>query len=311
MIGYFHHPLFEKHLENYAHVERPERLAAIMRRLTSGSLAEKLHFIEAAPAEREWIERVHDPDYVEGILSLAIEDATVLDWGDTVATPATPQAALHAVGAAVQAVRMVMDREIAGAFCAVRPPGHHAERDRAMGFCVFNNIAVAAADLIEHAGLSRVVIVDWDVHHGNGTERMFADNPQVLYISLHQYPHYPGTGHAQTRGTGEGEGYTLNIPMGSGAGDKEYLDAYTGRIIPAIDDFEPEFILISAGFDAHMDDPLSGTRLTTGAFAEMTRYVKDAAIRHCDGRLVSLLEGGYNLDALAESVEAHLNVLVG
>jgi len=309
VIGYFHHPLFEKHLEGYAHVERPERLAAIMRKIKSGSPAAEIRFIEAEPAELAWIERVHDHNYINDILALDVKNATILDWGDTVATPDTPQAALYAAGASVKAVRMVMDKDISAAFCAVRPPGHHAERDRAMGFCIFNNIAIAAADLIEHGGLSRVAIIDWDVHHGNGTERMFAANRRVLYVSLHQYPHYPGTGHETATGIGEGEGYTLNIPMGSGAGDDDYLDAFTLTILPAIDDFKPEFILISAGFDAHIDDPLSGTRLTTGAFGEMTRLVKDAAARHCDGRIVSLLEGGYNLDALADSVEAHLSVL--
>lgn len=311
MIGYFHHPLFEKHLENYAHVEQPERLKAIFQKIKSGPLGDKIDFIEAQPADPAWIMRIHDPEYVNGILSLDITDAVILDWGDTVATPATPKAALHAAGAAVQAARMVLDGKLSGAFCAVRPPGHHAEYDRAMGFCIFNNIAIAAADLIEHGGLSRVAIVDWDVHHGNGTERTFVDDPRVLYVSLHQYPHYPGTGHQNTTGTGAGEGFTMNIPMGAGAGDKEYLDAFDSRILPALDDFKPEFILVSAGFDAHMDDPLSGTRLTTGAYGEMTHRLKDAATRHCGGRLVSLLEGGYNLTALADSVEAHLTVLTG
>lgn len=311
MIGYLHHPVFERHLENYTHVEQPERLKAILQKIKSGPLAQKIHFIEAQPADPAWIMRIHDREYVNGILSLHITDAVILDWGDTVATPATPQAALHAAGASVQATRMVLDGKLPAAFCAVRPPGHHAEYDRAMGFCIFNNIAIAAADLLEHGGLSRVAIVDWDVHHGNGTERIFVDDPHVLYISLHQYPHYPGTGHQNTIGTGAGEGFTLNIPMGAGAGDKEYLTAFDTRILPAIDHFKPEFILISAGFDAHMDDPLSGTRLTTGAYAEMTRRLKETAARHCSGRLVSLLEGGYNLTALADSVEAHLTELAG
>jgi acetoin utilization deacetylase AcuC-like enzyme len=311
MTGLLYHPLFEKHLENYTHVERPERIKAIMQKIKSGPLADKLKFIEAQPAEPDWIARVHDRDYLNAILSLEVEDAVVLDWGDTVATAATPQAALHAAGAGVQAARMVLDKKLTSAFCAVRPPGHHAEADRAMGFCIFNNVAIAAADLLDTGGLSRVAILDWDIHHGNGTERMFDDNPRVLYISLHQYPHYPGTGHAGAVGVGAGTGYTLNIPMGSGAGDDDYREAFAEQVIPAVDDFEPEFVLISAGFDGHIDDPLSGTRLSTAMFAEMTQSIKQAAERHCRGRIVSLLEGGYDLSALADSVEAHLKVLIG
>ncbi len=310
MTGFLYHPLFEKHLENYTHVERPERIKAIIQKIKSGPLATKLRFIEAQPAEPAWIERVHDRQYVNGILSLKIDDAVVLDWGDTVATEATPQAALHAAGAGVMAVRLVLGEKLSSAFCAVRPPGHHAEADRAMGFCIFNNIAIAAADLLDTGGLSRVVILDWDIHHGNGTERMFDDDPHVLYISLHQYPHYPGTGHAGAIGVGAGTGYTLNVPMGSSAGDNEYREAFTERVIPAIDDFEPEFILISAGFDGHADDPLSGTRLSTVMFGEMTQLVKQAAEKHCRGRIVSMLEGGYNLSALADSVEAHVTALI-
>jgi len=310
MTGYFYHPLFEKHLENYTHVERPERVKAIMRKIKSGPLADKLQFIEATSADPVWIDRVHDHQYVIGILSLEINEAVVLDWGDTVATEATPQAAFHAAGAGVMASRMVLEGKLTSAFCAVRPPGHHAEADRAMGFCIFNNVAIAAADLLDTGGLSRVVILDWDIHHGNGTERMFNDDPRLLYISMHQYPHYPGTGHAGAIGVGAGTGYTLNIPLGSTAGDEEYREAFTERVIPAIDDFKPEFILISAGFDAHADDPLSGTKVSTSMFGEMTRSVKEAAERHCRGRIVSMLEGGYNLTALADSVEAHLEALI-
>jgi acetoin utilization deacetylase AcuC-like enzyme len=180
-----------------------------------------------------------------------------------------------------------------------------------MGFCIFNNVAIAAADLLDEGGLHRVAIVDWDVHHGNGTEKCFLEEERVLYVSLHQYPHYPGTGHPGNIGAGPGTGYTLNIPMASGSGDREYLDAFQNHVVPALYSFKPEFILISAGFDPHRDDPLSGARLSTGAFGRMTEYLLEAAEKHCGGRIVSLLEGGYNLDALAASVEAHLSVLVG
>jgi acetoin utilization deacetylase AcuC-like enzyme len=252
---------------------------------------------------------VHDPKYVESILALEIDAPVVLDWGDTVATRVTPAAALHAAGAGVQAAHLVLDGKISSAFCCVRPPGHHAERSRAMGFCIFNNIAVAAAHLVEGEGLARVAIVDWDVHHGNGTESMFIDDDRVLYVSLHQYPHYPGTGSAGTIGTGKGQGYTINLPMASGAGDREYLAAFRDRIVPALDEFKPEFILVSAGFDAHEDDPLSGMVLTTSAFREMTALLKESAEKHCKGRIVSMLEGGYDIHALADSVEAHIAAL--
>ena len=309
MIGVLWHELFTKHLEGYTHVERPQRVEAILARIRKSPIAASLLFVQAEPAKIEWLERVHDHEYVRGILSLEIEEAVILDWGDTVATKASPAAALHAAGAGVQAARLVLEGKISSAFCCVRPPGHHAERDRAMGFCIFNNIAIAAAHLIEAEKLRRVAIVDWDVHHGNGTERVFIEDNRVLYISLHQYPHYPGTGHAQTIGTGKGRGFTINLPMGAGAGDREYLAAFNDRIIPALDEFKPEFILISAGFDGHEEDPLSGTVLTTSAFRTMTALVKASAEKHCRGRIVSFLEGGYDLQALAESVEEHIAVL--
>jgi acetoin utilization deacetylase AcuC-like enzyme len=310
MIGFYYHKLFEEHLKDYGHCERPERIAAILKKIKAGPVAESLTFIEAETADPEWIKRVHDSKYVDEILALKVKEAVILDWGDTVATAATTQAALHAAGCAVQAVRNVLAGELPSAFCAVRPPGHHAEPDRAMGFCIFNNVAIAAADLLDKGGLNRVAIVDWDVHHGNGTERMFIDDDRVLYISLHQYPHYPGTGHQNVTGDGKGKGFTLNIPMGSGSGDDEYREAFDYKVIPAINDYNPEFLLISAGFDGHKSDPLSGTYLTTALFGAMTRMLKECAERHCQGRIVSLLEGGYDLDALAESVEEHLAALI-
>jgi len=309
MTGFLWHELFAKHLAGYTHVECPQRVEAILKRIRKSPVATALSFIEAEPAKIEWLERVHDREYVKAILSLEIEEAVILDCGDTVATKATPAAALHAAGAGVQAARLVLDGKISSAFCCVRPPGHHAERNRAMGFCVFNNIAVAAAHLVEAEGLRRVAIIDWDVHHGNGTERMFIDDERVLYISLHQYPHYPGTGSSETTGSGRGQGYTINLPMGAGAGDREYISAFRGRIIPALDEFKPEFILISAGFDAHEEDPLSGTILTTSAYRTMTVLLKASAEKHCEGRIVSFLEGGYDIQALAESVEEHVSAL--
>ena len=309
MTGVYYHELFGRHLEGYGHVESPARYRAVMERLRDCPFTDRLEFVEAVPADRDAITAVHESEYVDGILSLEIDRAVVLDQGDTVATPDTPRAALHAAGAAVQAAGDVLEGRFANAFCPVRPPGHHAESGRAMGFCLFNNIAIAARWLTGEAGLDRVAVIDWDVHHGNGTERIFLDDPRVLYVSLHQYPHYPGTGHHDTVGTGDGTGYTLNIPLGAGADDELYRGEFEQRILPALDRFEPRMILISAGFDAHIDDPLSGARLSTEMFAEMTVMLAGAADRHCGGRILSFLEGGYDLDALADSVEAHVGVL--
>ena len=309
MTGVYYHELFGRHLEGYGHVESPARYRAIMDRLKDCPFTGRLGFVEALPAERDVITAVHESDYVDRILSLEIEEAVVLDGGDTVATPDTPRAALHAAGAAVQAAGDVLGGRFKNAFCPVRPPGHHAESGRAMGFCLFNNIAIAARWLTGGAGLDRVAVIDWDIHHGNGTERIFLDDPKVLYVSLHQHPHYPGTGHYNMVGTGDGTGYTLNIPVGAGSDDSLYRREFERRILPALDEFEPGMILISAGFDAHADDPLSGVYLSTEMFAEMTAMLAGTAAKHCGGKMLSLLEGGYDLDALADSVEAHVGAL--
>jgi acetoin utilization deacetylase AcuC-like enzyme len=309
MVGYFYHKLFQEHLQGFGHVEQPARLAVIRDEVEKSEIAASLKFIEAKPAQTDWLTLVHDFNYVNRILTLDAKDAVALDWGDTFATAATPQAALHAAGCGIQAAQLVLDREIASAFCAVRPPGHHAIADQAMGFCIFNNIAVVAAYLTRIAGLSRVAIIDWDVHHGNGTEDIFAEDKRIFYISLHQYPHYPGTGHADMRGKREGEGFTLNLPMGAAAGDREYLHAIDNKIIPALKEFKPEFILISAGFDAHGDDPLSDIGLSTNSYYQMTQRLAEFANNCCRGRIVSMLEGGYNLDSLAASAKQHLKAL--
>ena len=310
MTGFIHHDLFLKHLEDFPHSEKPERLSAIHDQIKKSGIADSLAFIEAQPAETKWIERVHDAEYVDDILGLIINDAVVLDWGDTIATPDTPQAAVHAAGAGMQAAKLVLDGKLSSAFCAVRPPGHHALRDQVMGFCLFNNIAVTAASLIDDHGLERVAIVDFDVHHGNGTERTFIEDDRVLFISLHQYPYYPGTGAADVIGNGRGRGYNLNIPMEAGAGDEEYRKAFEEKVIPGLDDFKPEFILISAGFDAHQKDPLAFINLSSEMFGTMTTMLRRSADNHCNGRIVSFLEGGYDLEALAESVEQHLIALM-
>ena len=203
-----------------------------------------------------------------------------------------------------------MRGDVEHAFCAVRPPGHHAETAKAMGFCLFNNVAIAARYVQKKYGLNRVLIVDWDVHHGNGTQHSFEQDPSILFFSTHQYPHYPGTGRATERGTGAGEGFTINVPMEAGDGDDEYHAIFLNVLLPAAEAFKPEFVIISAGFDAHRDDPLASMGLTEAGYSDLTGLVVGIAKRHAQGRLLSALEGGYNLTALGASVDAHLKVLL-
>jgi len=306
-------PLFARHDTGPGHPERADRLAAIERRLEASGLLRELEVVEAPAAARAALERVHDARYLDAVEAAIARGARVLDEGDTRVSADSLRAALAAAGGAVRAVDLVLEAERKGerarAFVGARPPGHHAERAEAMGFCLFNNAAVAAAHLRAERKVERVAILDWDVHHGNGTQHVFEEDPAVFYASLHQWPLYPGTGLAEERGTGAGEGATLNCPLPPGSGDREWLGALERTILPALESFRPGFILVSAGFDAHARDPLAQTRLTTEAFGEMTRSVLDLARRTCGGRLVSLLEGGYDLDALAASVEAHVGAL--
>jgi acetoin utilization deacetylase AcuC-like enzyme len=208
-------------------------------------------------------------------------------------------------------VETAMGGELAGAFAAVRPPGHHAEADRAMGFCLFNNAAVGARHALERLGLRRVLLVDWDVHHGNGSMHSFYDCPEVLYFSVHQYPHYPGTGRVEEQGRGKGQGFTVNVPLPGGQGDAEYLAVFREILLPVALAYRPELILVSAGFDIHRDDPLADMRVTEAGFAGMTRLLRQAAESCCPGRLVFVLEGGYDLPALASGVAAVLRTLLG
>jgi acetoin utilization deacetylase AcuC-like enzyme len=229
---------------------------------------------------------------------------------DTSMSPGTLHAAYLAAGGALAAVDAIMAQQVDHVFCAVRPPGHHAEAGRAMGFCFFNNVAIAARYIQKKYRLNRVLIVDWDVHHGNGTQHSFEDDPSILFFSTHQYPHYPGTGRGTERGKGTGEGFTINVPVEAGEGDDDYRAVFQNVLVPAADDFKPEFVIISAGFDAHKDDPLASMGLTESGYAELTEIVAGIAKRHAKGRILSSLEGGYNLTALAASVQAHIGALL-
>ncbi len=280
------------------HPERPARLDAIASAFDKAGL-NPAH-IEFAPAEEEDIRRVHTEAHVERIRRLSAE-ARSAD-ADTPMVPASWDCALLAAGAAIAAAKAVQAGTFTNAFCAIRPPGHHAEPNRAMGFCLFNNIAIAARWLRVMGGVDRVAILDWDVHHGNGTQHAFYEDPSVFYASMHQHPLYPGTGFPNERGA---ENTNLNVQMPWNAGHDEWLTTLDGEVLPAIAAFDPQFLLISCGFDAHRLDPLASQELDTESFAAMTRRVRSLA----GGKVVSVLEGGYHLDALGESAVAHFKAL--
>jgi acetoin utilization deacetylase AcuC-like enzyme len=287
---------FEEHTTPPGHPERPER-ARVFASVASRWNERGLPVVGPRPARREELARVHDVAYIDGVAATAGR-AVMLD-PDTFTSPESYEIALLAAGATVQAMEHAIDRR-EPVFALVRPPGHHAEQTRAMGFCLFNNVAVAAAAAIAR-GLSRVAIVDIDVHHGNGTQWMFYDDPRVFYLSTHQFPFYPGTGAADEIGIGPGKGYTMNIPLAAGATDTAYDVAYK-TIVSRLEEFAPELLLVSAGYDAHEDDPLASMRVTTEGYTNIVRHLKRVSDRHCPIALVT--EGGYDLDALGACLDA-------
>jgi acetoin utilization deacetylase AcuC-like enzyme len=275
-------------------------------------LGVRLVELTPSPINEQQLRLVHPQHYIDRVRHVCAIGG-VLDQGDTPVGPGSFDCALLAAGGLLQCCDAVMRGDVTRAFNAARPPGHHAEPDRPMGFCLFSNVAIAARYVQDTYGVKRVAIVDFDVHHGNGTQAAFDEDPSVLFISLHQHPStcYPGSGHEWDIGRGAGRGYTLNIPFDPGADDDDYLAAFESRVVPKLDDFRPEVLLISAGFDAHRDDPLAGINLSEECFEVMTRVLAAAADRHCAGRVVSNLEGGYNLRALGRSVVRHLIGLSG
>jgi len=307
-LAFVYHEDCALHENGPDHPERPERIRAIRDHLKKVGLLDRLVLIEPELCPMDLIEAVHPRPYIESIREACRRGPQRLD-PDTGVVPASWRAALLSAGGAVAACDAVVAGRSSAAFVCTRPPGHHAEPQRAMGFCLFNNVAIAARYLQTRHRLARIAIVDWDVHHGNGTQNMFEADDTVFYFSAHQFPYYPGSGARTERGRGRGAGFTLNVPLPAGSGDKEYLRVFREELVPALDSFRPAAILISAGFDAHERDPLAGMALTDSGYAGLTAILKETAVKHCGGRIISLLEGGYDLRALGSSVEAHLRGL--
>jgi acetoin utilization deacetylase AcuC-like enzyme len=306
-VALIYSDVFLKH-ETGGHVENKDRASSTYRYLKSKPLFKNLIEMGPRPAEEKEIRLAHSKAYYDHILSLPRDHACYLD-PDTIFGPGSLEAALSAAGAVMLAVEKIRDKAIDSAFCLVRPPGHHARPERAMGFCIFNNIAIGAAFATRMCNFERAAIIDFDVHHGNGTQEIFYDDGNVLYCSLHRWPFYPGTGVFNETGEGEGKGKTVNVPLPAYSGEKEYMKGLRDKVLPALRDHRPSIIFISAGFDAHEADPLGGMRLTTDSYRNMTEAIAEAASEACNGRIVSALEGGYNLHALAASVYAHVEAL--
>ena len=303
---------FERHDTGSAHPERPARLRAIRDRFRAEGLTDCCPTVALREATDDEILSVHSAEYLERLRQACEAGRPYIDTPDSAICPESYQLARLAAGSVLAAADQVVSGSLRNAFCAVRPPGHHCERSTSMGFCMLGNVAIAARYLLDRHGLERVAVLDWDVHHGNGTQHLFEDTAAVFYCSLHGHPEYvyPGTGFEHERGSGPGEGATLNLPMYPGSGDDDYKRAFDERVLPALENYRPRFVLISAGFDAHRLDPLAPLNLESQSYAWMTRAVMDLAEEYADGRIVSVLEGGYDLDALAESAMLHVQGLM-
>lgn len=308
--GWVFNEAFLNHDTGPGHPESAQRLRAINTHLANTGLVNQLTHLDARPARQEEILTTHTAEHWERVKSQCQQGGGLMD-GDTPVSAGSWDAALLAAGGTIVAVDAVNNGEVDNAFCCIRPPGHHAEAEMAMGFCLFNNVAVAAWHLIGVHGLERVLIVDWDAHHGNGTQNSFYDDHRVFYFSTHQYPFYPGTGIPLETGVGEGEGFTLNVPLPVMADDQKFLAGFTDSLEPAMESFRPEFILLSAGFDAHRSDPLTGLMVSDHGFVRAGLVIRDLAHRYCGGKWVTVLEGGYELNALTKGVENLLHIKMG
>ncbi|HUF60474.1 MAG TPA: histone deacetylase [Verrucomicrobiales bacterium] len=304
-------PLFLKHDPGPGHPESPRRYAALTAHFQESGLTGRTVPIPLRSVEDEDLALCHHPAYIELVRREISSGRSDLSTGDTSVCPETLEVALAAVGSVLSAVDQVMDGRLRNAFCAVRPPGHHATASRGMGFCVFNNVALAARHAIQRHGLERILIADWDVHHGNGTQDIFYEDPTVFFFSTHQWPLYPGTGAARETGSGRGAGTTLNRPFPAGSGFEQIGGVFREELLPRMQEFKPQLVLLSAGFDSRAGDPLGGFTLTDDDFRALTRIVLEIATEQADGKLISVLEGGYNIEGLPLAAAAHLETLAG
>ncbi|MGD8981576.1 MAG: histone deacetylase [Desulfobacterales bacterium] len=311
--GFLYDERYLLHDTGPGHPESPDRLKAIYQGIKDADLLSKLTIIQASRADLKWVETVHAKHYIERFEAACHSGNSMFDYPDNQICANTFETALLSVGGVLDASRQVIMGKLDNVFCAVRPPGHHAEHDQAMGFCYFNNVAIAARYLQTEWGIQRVGIVDFDVHHGNGTQHIFEEDPDVFYYSIHQHPTFafPGTGRAFETGSGEGTGSTRNYPVLPGHGDKEYLGLIQRDFIPVIEAFSPEVIIVSAGFDAHVDDDMSDIKLSTQGYTRIMERIVALAELYSDGRVISVLEGGYCLKRLPELAANHVKVLLG
>lgn len=308
--SYLYGDIYLEHKTGSFHPESTERLVSINKAIYSSGLKEKLHFVEPVKSDIDVVLLNHDENYIKKVEQACLTNQRFIDSKDTEICSDSYKAAVYAVGGLIYTGDLIIDGKVVNAFCAVRPPGHHAEYNKAMGFCLFNNVAILAKYLIKNYNIERIAIIDWDVHHGNGTQNAFYSTDKVFYISLHQYPHYPGTGAESEIGKGNGKGYTLNFPMNAGNGDDEYISIFKNEIYSALSDYKPEFIIISAGFDAYYLDPLSNINITEDGYVTMTNVLLDITNKYSNDRLISVLEGGYNLAGLSSCISAHIQELL-
>jgi len=310
MVGIEKAKIYLEHNPGPFHPESPERLKSIYRMLDRDEIKKLYREISPRKATRKEVELIHTSEYYDFIFNTAGKSYTYID-PDTRTSEKSFEASLYAVGGVLDGIDRIMNGEFRNVFALIRPPGHHAEKHMGKGFCIFNNIAIGAMYALERFSLEKVLIVDWDLHHGNGTQNSFYEDPRVLYFSVHQFPYYPGTGEVTETGSGKGKGFNINVPLSAGAGDVEYITIFNHILLPVAKLFRPQLVLVSAGFDAYFKDPLGGMRVTPQGFSYLTEVVRSIAENFCGGKLLLALEGGYDLEGLNSCVKKVLEILTG